>query len=75
MVAGRCAEARLLIDEALALGRAAQADYWVLRSLVYRPRSSLPTVMSTSFRRSLVAPHSKPADDAQPRDETVGDEK
>ncbi len=36
MVAGRCEEARQLLDEALALGRAAQADFWVLRSLVYK---------------------------------------
>jgi predicted ATPase/DNA-binding winged helix-turn-helix (wHTH) protein len=36
MVAGRCDEARLLLDEALSLGRAAQADFWVLRTLVYK---------------------------------------
>jgi predicted ATPase/DNA-binding winged helix-turn-helix (wHTH) protein len=35
MVAGRLEEARALLDQALELGRASQADFWVLRTLVY----------------------------------------
>ena len=35
MASGRLDDARLLISEALARGRAAGADYWVLRTLVY----------------------------------------
>ena len=36
MVAARFNEARALLDEALSLGRAAQADFWVLRASLYR---------------------------------------
>jgi tetratricopeptide (TPR) repeat protein len=36
LVAGRLGEARALIDQALDLGRAAGADFWVLRTLIYK---------------------------------------
>jgi tetratricopeptide (TPR) repeat protein len=36
LIAGRNDEARQLLDEALTLGRASGADFWVLRGLVYK---------------------------------------
>jgi predicted ATPase/DNA-binding winged helix-turn-helix (wHTH) protein len=36
IIAGRFNEARILLDEAISLGRAARADFWVLRASLYR---------------------------------------